>query len=36
MKTGGKSIENIEINISRESKLSPKMVAYILIKEVLA
>jgi hypothetical protein len=33
MKTEGESIKNIEAKISRESKLNPEMVAYILVKE---
>ena len=33
MKTEGKSAEDIEARVSRESKLNPRMVAYILTKE---
>ena len=33
MKTEGKSVQDIEAKISRESKLNPGMVAYILNKE---
>jgi hypothetical protein len=33
MKTEGKSAEDIESKISKESKLSPEMVAYIMRKE---
>ena len=33
MKIEGKSSEDIEANVSRESKLNPEMVAYILTKE---
>jgi hypothetical protein len=36
MKLEGISTEDIEAKISRESKLNPKMVGYILTKEVLA
>jgi hypothetical protein len=36
MRTEGKSTEDIEIKISRESKLNPEMVAYILTKEAHA
>ena len=36
MKLEGKSNEDIEAKISRESKLNPEMVAYILTKETLA
>src|SRR5674536_92874 len=36
MKTKGKSTEDIEAKISRESKLNPEMVAYILTKEAPA
>jgi len=36
MKTEGKSAEDIEARISRESKLNPGMVAYIMTKEALA
>jgi hypothetical protein len=36
MKLEGKSIEDIEAKISRESKLNPEMVAYILTKEASA
>jgi hypothetical protein len=36
LKTEGKSTEDIEANISRESKLTSEMIAYILIKEVPA
>jgi hypothetical protein len=36
MKLDGRSIEDIEAKISRESKLNPEMVAYILNKEVHA
>ena len=36
MKTEGKSAEDIEAKISKESKLNPEMVAYILTKETLA
>ncbi|WP_410507373.1 DUF1699 family protein [Methanosarcina hadiensis] len=34
MKTEGKSTEEIEKKVARESKLNPEMVAYILNKEV--
>ncbi|HII79691.1 MAG TPA: DUF1699 family protein [Methanosarcina sp.] len=34
MKTEGKTTEEIEKKVSRESKLNPEMVAYILAKEV--
>ncbi|AAM30131.1 DUF1699 family protein [Methanosarcina mazei] len=34
MKNEGKSIEEIEKKVARESKLNPEMVAYILNKEV--
>ena len=34
MKVEGKSVEDIGIQVSRESKLDPEMVAYILNKEV--
>jgi len=36
LKIEGKSTEDIEAKISRESKLNPEMVAYILTKEVPA
>jgi hypothetical protein len=36
MKLEGKSAEDIEARISKESKLNPEMVGYILTKEVLA
>ena len=36
MKLEGKSTEDIEAKISRESKLNPEMVAYILTKEAPA
>ena len=36
MKTEGKSSEDIEAKISRESKLNPGMVAYIMTKEAPA
>ncbi len=36
MKNEGKSTEDIETKISRERKLSPEMVAYILTKETAA
>ena len=36
MKTEGKSAEDIEAKISKESKLNPEMVAYILAKETPA
>jgi hypothetical protein len=36
MRTEGRSTEDIEAKISRESKLNPGMVAYILTKEALA
>jgi hypothetical protein len=36
MKTEGKSAEDIEAKISRESNLNPEMVAYIMIKEAPA
>jgi hypothetical protein len=36
MKNEGKSTEDIEAKISRERKLSPEMVAYILTKETTA
>jgi hypothetical protein len=36
MKTEGKSTEDIEARISKESKLNPEMVAYILTKEAPA
>ena len=36
MKLEGKSTEDIEAKISRESKLNPEMVGYILIKEAPA
>ena len=36
MKTEGKSAEDIESKISKESKLNPEMVAYILAKETPA
>ena len=36
MKNEGKSTEDIEAKVSRESKLNPDMVAYILNKEVHA
>lgn len=34
LKLEGKSIEEIKIRVSRESKLSPQMVAFIMTKEV--
>jgi hypothetical protein len=36
LKTEGKSAADIEAKISRESKLNPEMVAYILTKETPA
>jgi len=36
MKTEGKSAQDIEVKVSRESKLTPGMVAYILNKETAA
>ncbi|RPJ65506.1 MAG: DUF1699 family protein, partial [Alphaproteobacteria bacterium] len=36
MKTEGKTAEDIEAKISRESKLNPEMVAYIMTKEAPA
>jgi hypothetical protein len=36
MRTEGKSTEDIEAKISRESKLNPEMVAYIMTKESTA
>jgi hypothetical protein len=36
MKTEGKSAEDIEAKISRESKLNPEMVEYIMTKEATA
>jgi hypothetical protein len=36
MKTEGKSAEEIEAQISRERKLNPEMIAYILTKEAAA
>ncbi len=36
MKSEGKSAEDIEAKISRETRLNPKMVAYIMTKESLA
>jgi hypothetical protein len=36
MKLEGKTTEDIEAKISRESKLNPEMVAYILTKEAPA
>jgi len=36
MKTEGKPVEEIEKKISRESKLNPEMVSYILNKEIPA
>jgi hypothetical protein len=36
MKTEGESAQDIEIKVSRESKLTPRMVAYILNKETAA
>ncbi|MHB8103484.1 MAG: DUF1699 family protein [Methanosarcina sp.] len=36
MKTEGKSTEDIETKVSKESKLNPEMVAYILTKEAPA
>jgi rRNA maturation endonuclease Nob1 len=36
MKTEGKAAEEIERKVSRESKLNPEMVAYILNKETPA
>jgi hypothetical protein len=36
MKTEGKSAEDIEAKISRQSKLNPEMVACIMIKEAPA
>jgi hypothetical protein len=36
MKLRGKSTEDIKREVSRKSKLNPKMIAYIMIKEALA
>jgi hypothetical protein len=36
MKVEGRSVEDIGVQVSRESKLDPEMVAYILNKEVSA
>ena len=36
MKTEGKSSEDIETKVSRESKLNPEMIAYIMSKEAPA
>ena len=36
MKTEGKSSEDIEAKVSRESKLNPEMIAYIMTKEAPA
>ena len=36
MKVEGRSAEDIEVQVSRESKLNPEMVAYILNKEASA
>jgi hypothetical protein len=36
MKIEGKSVEDIETKVSRESKLNPGMIAYILNKETSA
>ncbi|KKF99634.1 MAG: DUF1699 family protein [Methanosarcina mazei] len=36
MKTEGKAAEEIERKVSRESKLNPEMVAYIMNKEITA
>ena len=36
MKLEGKSTEDIEVKISRERKLNPEIVAYILAKEIAA
>ncbi|AKB30222.1 Ribosomal protein S6 [Methanosarcina siciliae T4/M] len=36
LKIEGKSAEEIEKKVSRESKLNPEMVAYLLTKETLA
>ncbi len=36
LKIEGKSTEDIEAKVSRESKLNPEMIAYILTKEVSA
>jgi hypothetical protein len=36
MKLEGKSTEDIEAKISRESKLNPEMIGYILTKETPA
>jgi hypothetical protein len=36
MKVEGKSAEDIGVQVSRESKLDPEMIAYILNKEALA
>jgi hypothetical protein len=36
MKLKGKSTEDIEEEVSRKSKLNPKMIAYIMIKGALA
>jgi hypothetical protein len=36
MKVEGKSAEDIGVQISRESKLDPEMIAYILNKEAFA
>ena len=36
MKVEGKSVEDIEAKVSRESKLNPEMIAYIMTKEASA
>jgi hypothetical protein len=36
MKTEGKSTEDIEMKVSKESKLNPGLVAYIMTKEAPA
>ncbi|RPJ77709.1 MAG: DUF1699 family protein [Alphaproteobacteria bacterium] len=36
LKVEGKSIEDIKLKVSRESKLSPEMVAHIMTKEIPA
>jgi hypothetical protein len=36
MKTEGKSVEDIEAKVSKENKLNPEMVAYIMTKEATA
>jgi hypothetical protein len=36
MKTEGKSAEDIETKVSKESRLNPEMVAYIMTKEAPA